>query len=215
MRTARAATALTATVAVLAWMLTAGASYTLVSDFVHMRPTTTVSTSRPEVGVLVNAPANEVPALARAFSAAGIRVSFTLNQAPTQAEGSLFSYGDQAIPLLPTGGLVRWLQTRAQLHHLLSTMGFTHHFLYASNGPSVGQWWLAHGAGGRLIAGAVKLSDTDDSVGRLHAGELVQLSLLHADSAAVLMQKLQAELAAEHLQAVPVGQLIRDSGAAV
>ncbi len=215
MRTARAATVLTATVAVLAWMLTAGASYTLVSDFVHMRPTTTVSTSRPEVGVLVNAPANEVPALARAFSAAGIRVSFTLNQAPTQAEGSLFSYGDQAIPLLPTGGLVRWLQTRAQLHHLLSTMGFTHHFLYASNGPSVGQWWLAHGAGGRLIAGAVKLSDTDDSVGRLHAGELVQLSLLHADSAAVLMQKLQAELAAEHLQAVPVGQLIRDSGAAV
>ncbi len=215
LRTARAATTLTAAVAIAAWMLTAGASYTLVSDFVHMRPTTTVSTSRPEVGVLVNAPASEVPALARAFAAAGIRVSFTLNQAPTAAETSLFSYGDQAIPLLPTGGLVRWLETREQLHRLLATMGFTHHFLYASNGPSVGQWWLAHGAGGRLIAGAVKLSDTDDNVGRLHAGELIQLSLLHASSAAVLMQKLQIELAAEHLQAVPVGQLMRDSGATV
>ena len=215
LRTARAATTLAAAVAIAAWMLTAGASYTLVSDFVHMRPTTTVSTSRPEVGVLVNAPASEVPALARAFAAAGIRVSFTLNQAPTPAETSLFSYGDQAIPLLPTGGLVRWLETREQLHRLLAAMGFTHHFLYASNGPSVGQWWLAHGAGGRLIAGAVKLNDTDDNVGRLHAGELVQLSLLHASSAAVLMQKLQIELAAEHLQAVPVGQLMRDSGATV
>ncbi len=215
LRTARAATTVTAAVAIGAWMLTAGASYTLVSDFVHMRPTTTVSTSRPEVGILVNAPASEVPALARAFAAAGIRVSFTLNQAPTPAETSLFSYGDQAIPLLPTGGLVRWLETREQLHRLLAAMGFTHHFLYASNGPSVGQWWLAHGAGGRLIAGAVKLNDTDDNVGRLHAGELVQLSLLHASSAATLMQKLQIELAAEHLQAVPVGQLMRDSGATV
>ena len=72
---------------------------------------------------------------------------------------SVLGYGDQAVPRLPTGGLVRWLQTRAQLHRLLSTMGFGHHFLYASSGPSVGQWWLAHGAGGRLIAGAVELDD--------------------------------------------------------
>jgi UDP-glucose 4-epimerase len=212
LRTARAATAVTATVAVGGWLLTAGMSYSLVSDFVHMKPTTTVATSRPEVGVLVKAPASEVPALARAFAAAGIRVSFTLNQAPT---ATVVRYGDQAIPLLPTGGLVRWLETRDQLHHLLHAMGFTHHFLYASNGPSVGQWWLAHGYGGRLIAGAVKLSDNDDSVGRLHAGELVQLSATRASEILPLIQKLEAELANDQLQAVPVAQLMRDSGAAV
>ena len=56
-------------------------------------------------------------------------------------------------------------------------MGFGHHFLYASSGPSVGQWWLAHGAGGRLIAGAVKLDDTRRPLGRLHAGEVVEISV--------------------------------------
>ena len=59
------------------------------------------------------------------------------------------------MPQLPNGGLVRWLGTRDQLHDILSELGFDHHFLYASSGPSVGQWWMAHGAGGRLVAGAV------------------------------------------------------------
>jgi UDP-N-acetylglucosamine:LPS N-acetylglucosamine transferase len=214
-RTARAATTLTAAVLLAAWTLTAGASYSLVSEFVHMSPTTTIATSRPEVGVLVNAPASELPALAKAFASNGIHVSFTLRNPGSGAEATVLSQGDQAIPLLPTGGLVRWLQTRAQLHHMLSSMGYGRHFLYASNGPSVGQWWLAHGAGGRLIAGAVKLSDQDDSVGPLHAGELIELSVGHSGAVMALIQKLQAELVADHLQAVPVGRLLRDSGSSV
>ncbi len=214
-RTARAATTLTAALALAAWTLTAGASYSLVSEFVHMSPTTTIATSRPEVGVLVHAPASEIPKLASTFAANGIHVSFTLSSAASSSETTVFSYGDQAIPLLPTGGLVRWLHTRAQLHRMLSAMGFGHHFLYASNGPSVGQWWLAHGAGGRLIAGEVKLSDRDDSVGPLHAGELVELSATRAASVTALIGKLRRELAIDHLEAVPVGRLLRDSGSAV
>ncbi len=52
------------------------------------------------------------------------------------------------------------------------------HFLYTSSGPSVGQWWLAHGAGGRLIAGAVRLDDHGDTVGHLHPGEVIELTRL-------------------------------------
>jgi hypothetical protein len=178
-----------------------------------MRPTTTVATARPEVGVMVKAPPGELPALAGALAADGIRVSFTLNQMPSTTDAALFDYGDQAMPLLPNGGLVRWLQTRAQLHRMLSAMGVGHHFLYASNGPSVGQWWLAHGAGGRLIAGAVRLNDGDDSVGRLHAGEVIQLSVSDINRALPLLAKLHAALAADHLQAVPVARLVRDAGA--
>jgi UDP-glucose 4-epimerase len=214
-RTARAATTLTAAIALAAWTLTAGASYSLVSKFVHMSPTTTIATTRPEVGLLVHAPGDQITTLANAFAANGMHVSFTLNASAGQSEATVFSYGDQAIPLLPTGGLVRWLQTRAQLHRMLSKMGFTHHFLYASNGPSVGQWWLAHGAGGRLIAGAVKLSDRDDTVGPLHPGELVELSVGRTGSVLTVIDKLRTELAIEHLQAVPVGQLLRDSKSSV
>ncbi len=214
-RTTRAATGLTAAIAVAAWIFTAGASYKLVSEFVHMRPTTTVATARPEVGVLVNAPASELPSLASTLAADGMRVSFTLNQAPSVADMSMFSYGDQAVPLLPNGGLVRWLQTRAQLHRLLRSMGIERHFLYASNGPSVGQWWLAHGAGGHLIAGAVRVDDNDDSLGRLHAGEVVELTMASSTDVPALLDKLHAELLADHLEAVPVGRLMHDAGAAV
>ncbi len=215
LRTTRAATTLAAAFLVAAWTLTAGASYTLVSQFVHMRPTTTVATSHPEVGLLVNAPANELASLASAFSASGIRVSFTLNQAPTPAEMRLYGYGDQAIPLLPKGGLVRWLQTRAELHHLLGVMGSGRHFLYASNGPSVGQWWLAHGYGGRLIGGAVNIDDNDDQLGNLRAGEVIKLTLTSSTNVAALVRRLHDTLAADHLQAVPVRELMIDAGASV
>jgi hypothetical protein len=214
-RTARAATGLAATVAVLAWMLTAGASYNIVSAFVHMKPTTTVTTARPEVGILVDAPPNDLPALATALASQGMRVSFTLEQAPTGADMSMFAYGDQAVPLLPKGGLVRWIHTRDQLRDVNASMGHRHHFLYASDGPSVGQWWLAHRAGGHLIAGAIRLDDGDDTVAHLHAGEVVELSVAHISTVLPLIAKLRARLEADHLQAVPVGRLLHDAGATV
>ena len=215
LRTARVVTTAAATIAVLAWTLTAGVSYTLVSDFVHMRPTTTVATSRPEVGVLVSVSAAELPVIANELAADGIHASFALNRAPSPGELSVRNYGDQAIPLLPPGGLVRWLGTRDQLHDALRAMGFGRHFLYASNGPSVGQWWLAHGAGGHLIAGAVKLEDRDDSVGPLHAGELIEVKPTRSTDVLLLVGRLEQALKAQHLQAVPVGRLMHDAGAQV
>ena len=95
----------------------------------------------------------------------------------------------------------------------MSTMGSGHHFLYASNGPSVGQWWLAHGAGGRLIAGAIRLNDNDDRLGQLRAGEVVELTISSAYDALPLLDKLHGALEANHLAAVPVGRLMRDAGA--
>ncbi len=215
LRTARVVTATAATVAVLAWTLSAGFSYNLVSHFVHMRPTTAVATSRPEVGVLVSVSAAELPAIANELAADGIHASFALNQVPSAGELSVVDYGDQAIPLLPPGGLVRWLGTRDQLHDVLHAMGFGHHFLYASNGPSVGQWWLAHGAGGHLIAGAIRLEDRDDTVGQLRPGEVVEVKPTRNTDILLLVGRLEQALKAQHLEAVPVGRLMRDAGAPV
>ena len=215
-RTARAVVTAGATLAIAAWTLTTGASYSLVSHFVHMRPVTAVQTTRPEVGLLVDARAADVPTVASYLSASGVRGTFALDNAPTAAEMSLFAYGDQAIPRLRGGGLVRWLETGDQLHDLTSPLGIYrhHHFVYASSGPSVGQWWLAHNSGGRLVAGAVRLDDRDDLV-RLRPGEVVEMSVANARDAAALIKKLRGQLASEHLNAVPVSRLMHDAGVSV
>jgi hypothetical protein len=107
------------------------------------------------------------------------------------------------------------LGTRDQLHDLISRLGFHRHFLYASNGPSVGQWWLAHGAGGRLIAGAVRLDDPRERLGQLHAGEVIELSVTGKTNLVTLADKLAAELRGEDLTAVPVAKLLHDAGVSV
>ncbi len=212
-RTARAATTMAAAFGVAVWALSTGASYQLVSHFAHIRPVTAVSTSRPEVGVLVDAPSAELPAIVSTLSARGIHVSFGLNRVPSPAAELWFrQVGDQAVPRLDGGGVVRWLSTRRLLHRLVGPLGAPHHFLYASSGPSVGQWWLAHGAGGRLVAGAVKLTDSDDSVGSLHSGEVVELTAAMPGALTPLLNKLDRELLAAHLRAVPVGRLMHDAG---
>lgn len=215
MRTARAVTSAAAALALVAWMLTAGTSYQLVSHFVHMRPTTAVQTLRPEVGVLVDAPNSQVPAIADALAMNGIRASFALERPPSSSEAGELGLGDQAIPLLRSGGLVRWLGTRDQLHDVTGRMGVGHHFLYASNGPSVGQWWLAHGAGGRLIAGAIRLDDSDEPIPVIHAGQVVELAVGSHSDVEAIVRKLGIALQVDHLEAVPVGQLLHDAGDSV
>ena len=215
LRTARAITAGAATVAVVGWTLTAGASYSLVSHFAHIRPTTTVATSRPEVGVMIDAPSSQIRGIASVLAASGIHASFALDHVPTSSDLSVLSYGDQALPRLPNGGLVRWLETRDQLHHLLHSMGFGRRFLYASSGPSVGQWLVAHGAGGRLIAGAVRLDEPGDTVGHLHAGEVIELTVTGSEQVLPMLNKLSIVLHADGLSAVPIARLMHDAGSAV
>jgi UDP-glucose 4-epimerase len=214
-RTTRAVTASAAAVLLIGWTLTAGASYSLVSHFVHMRPVTTVPTTHPEVGVLIDAPSSQLPGIASVLATSGIHASFALDHVPTASDLRVLNYGDQALPRLRGGGLVRWLETRDQLHHLFPSLGFGHHFLYASSGPSVGQWLVAHGAGGKLVAGAVRLDDPGDPLGHLHAGEVIELTVSATGRLSPMLDKLSSALRNDDLAAVSVGQLLHDAGTAV
>ena len=216
-RTVRATVATAAAFGVAAWVLTTGASYSLVAHFAHIRPVTSVQTTRPEVGVLVDAPAAYLPTVASLMSGEGIHASFAIAQLPPAAERPLLaSYGDQVIPRLHGGGLVRWLETGDQLRRLIGPLGlYHHHFVYASSGPSLGQYWLASHAGGRLVGGAVKLRESRDKLGTLHPGEVVEISVTQASDVGALIDKLRAQLAAQHLAPVSVGRLMRDAGQAI
>ncbi len=208
LRSVRAVTAALTAFVIAGWAMTTGASYSLVSRIAPMRPVTAVATGRPEVGVLVDAPARELPLVADALAARGIHVSFTVSH-PYELAVS----GDDTLPRVTTRGIVGWLGTRGQLHHFL---GSEHrHFLYASSGPSVGQWLFAHGAGGRLVAGAVVVDDRGDRFGLLRPGEVVELNVRELSQVQPLIDALAAKLSAEHLNAVPVGRLMRDAGAPV
>jgi len=214
-RASRAFAGSTALLLVAVWTLTAGVSYELASHFVHMRPVTTVETTRPEVGVLVDAPASEVPALAGVLSSRGIHASFAVSQAGAAVTSVPLVYGDQLVPWLPNGGLVRWLGARGQLHRLLSEIGSGRHFLYASHGPSIGQWLIAHGAGGRLVGGAVLLDDHDDTVGPLRPGEVIEMRVTNGTQLSKALNQLCSQLHTQHLQGVSIGRLMRDAGSTV
>jgi len=215
LRTVRAAVTGAAALLIAAWTLTTGASYSLVSHIVHIKPVTAVTTTRPEVGVLVDAPEAQIPALANQLDGLGIHASFALSHPPTVADETIFEDGDQAIPRLGGGGLVRWLETGDQLHHLVRPLGYRpHHFVYASSGPSLGQWWLAHNSGGRLVAGAVLLQDRDDR-SHLRPGDVVELRISKPGEASVLIAKLVRSLRRDHLTGVPVRRLMHDAGVSV
>jgi UDP-glucose 4-epimerase len=210
-RTVRGATSLAAVLLVAVLTLTTGASYSLVGHIAHIKPVTAVSTDRPEVGVLIDAPAAQIPELASTLNSYGIHASFAVSQDSSPLVTSVSSYHDQALPRLPTGGLVRWLGARGQLHRLMVLMGYRHHFLYASSGPSVGQWLIAHGAGGSLVQGAVRLQDADDSIGQLRPGEVVEFSVPNASAIEPMLGKLLSGLREDHLAAVPIGRLMHDA----
>jgi hypothetical protein len=175
-----------------------------------------VETDHPEVGVLIDAPGSQIPQLASLLSAYGVHASFSLAQASYPVEETVNDDGDQSLPRLPTSGLVRWLGTRGELHKLIGSGSDDHrHFLYVTSGPSIGQWLFAHGAGGRPVAGEVRLKDGDDSLGHLRPGEVVELSVANANHLAPLLAKLLTGLRQQHLAAVSVGRLMHDAGSSV
>jgi hypothetical protein len=211
-RTTRAAAAAGTVAVVGVWTMTAALAYSLISNVAQIKPLTAVATTRPEVGVLVDAQSKQVPALASAISSTGMHVSFALDHASPASALTTVIYGDQAIPRLHDSGLVSWLSTRTQLEHLLSALGYRRPFLYASSGPSLGQWLFAHGLGGLLVAGAIKLPGSTHELGKLHAGEVIELRVTNVGSALSELRVISAHLRARDLRAVPVAQLMRDSG---
>ncbi|MBV9166041.1 MAG: NAD-dependent epimerase/dehydratase family protein [Solirubrobacterales bacterium] len=213
-RTARAATATATVTAIALWGLSTGAAYSLISDLAGLSPVTAVATTRPEIGLLVDAPNANVQPLAQALAARHIYVSFALRHPPSAEQLRFLQLGDQCVPRLPGGGLVRWIGVPAQLHRWMNALGLdSHHILYVSSAPDLGQWWLAHGAGGRLIGGAVKIDDRGDHFGQLRRGEVIEVAAGHPQELLRLLAKLQTELRAAHLRAVPVGRLLHDASA--
>jgi hypothetical protein len=215
LRAVRAATAGAALVVVGGWTFSASMSYSLVSHFTNIKPVTQVTTPRREVGVMVDVTSRQLQSLLAATKADGLHVSFAVANPSLGSADNVGDYGDEALPRLPDSGLVGWLHTRGTLHRLLHRLGWGHHFLYASSGPSLGQWLFAHGAGGRPVAGAVRMGGDDVVLHHFRAGDVVELNGGNLAATLIELGRLDQVLRTHHLESVPVSRLLRDSGVPV
>jgi len=212
-RTVRAATALGTAVVVAGCVFTSSFAYSVEGALA--KTTTQVPTPDHQVAILVDASPSQVPGLALAASNDGIHVSFALDSATTLAVLSAQRYGDQAVPRLPDSGVVGWLNTRAQLHRLDRELRVGRHFVYASSGSSLAQWLLAHGAGGKPVAGAVRISHVNQVPGKLTNGEVVEIRPGSIKSQLAQLNALSEQVHDQRLSGVAVGTLFKDSGQSV
>ncbi len=73
--------------------------------------------------MLVDAPTTTLGSLASRLAAQGIHVSFALSHLPPVSQLGFLRLGDQCVPRLPGGGLVRWIGTSSQLHRWSRSAG--------------------------------------------------------------------------------------------
>ena len=206
-----AATALTFLVA--GAVLLSDDAYPLFAKMLHASPMTAVATIRPETGVLVDASPESAPRIARQMSRRGVSASFALEGAPTKRTlGVLRGFGDEALPKLGSGGPFHSLETRDRLSHAAAALALGRNFLYEPDHDfSIGQYLLAHAAGGSPVRGAAQVNP-GDQVGDLHRGEIVEMSANPASPAwPSTLDSLGRRLARGGLTGVTVSELV-DSG---
>ncbi len=210
-RTVRAVTALGAAAVIATVTFTSSLVYSLAEAFAN---TTTTSLPNPDhqVGILVDASAGQVPELARAACNDGVHVSFALGSVTRSAVVSARDCGDHMVARLSDSGIVDWLHTEAKLHRLERELGSGRHFVYASSGPSLMQYILGHAAGGRLVAGAVRISHLNQVPSKLTVGEVVEIRPGSIKSQLAQLNALSEQVHDQRLSGVAVGTLFKDAG---
>jgi hypothetical protein len=178
--------------------------------FPGARPVTAVSTTRPEVGLIVDAPASMASSVADELQGQGASASIALTSPADEATlAEVRRRGSDAVPRLKAGGPVRWIGTRGQLHKTAKSFGLKGHYYYAvpGKGFTLAQDLLGSTAGGSPVAGAVKVEGAA-TIGRLRRGDLIELVLDSGDGPAEL-DALCRQLRARGLHAVTATSLVR------
>jgi UDP-glucose 4-epimerase len=214
-RAVRTVTAATASAVFGLAAFTSGIAYAAISALAGTGPITAVTTTWPQVGVMIDASAKQAPMLARELHHSGMEVSFTLSSVSQKAVDTVLDHGDQLVPRLNDSGVVGWLHTDHTLRRLERRLGWHHKFLYTSSGPSLAQYLLAKGLGGQLVAGKVRISKPSQLPQSLRRGEVVELRVTSLSAARRQLETLERELRDRNLYAVPVKTLLQDAGSSV
>jgi processive 1,2-diacylglycerol beta-glucosyltransferase len=178
-------------------------------------PLKQVDTSAPDVGLVVRAPAGDVPQLATELARTGVHASFADNGAYASATiADLHLLHDELMPELPhSGSLFRWVRTRGMLSRQAHALGLRHrfYFLQPPTGLTVGQLVLARTTGATPVAGALRLQAGGSLPQRsARAGDVVVVSAANALPSSVDgIERVVSWLRSDGLSVEPLGSLTR------
>jgi processive 1,2-diacylglycerol beta-glucosyltransferase len=199
-------------VALGAWLMSTDEVTAFAGFFLGVHPLERVDTTKPEIGLVVRAPAGQVTILASELSGAGIHASFTDNGVDTPSTiADLRALHDELVPEVPrSGSPLRWVRTRGALRSQARALGLHHrfYFLQPPNGLTVGQLVLARTAGALPVAGAERLSAPGTIPRhRLRAGDVLVVSVDGDASSIVGLERIVSWLRSEGLSVEPLGSL--------
>src|SRR3954451_2010891 len=196
----------------LLWSFATDDSLTLIAKALGGGPARSVATSRPEVGLIVDAPASIAPAVARRLAYSSDSASMALTEAPsTRTVTTINGSGSDVVPQLKPGGPVRWIGTPVQLRNAARGMRLHGHLYYAvpGKGFTLGQALLAHTVHGSAVAPAVSFQP-GTGLGDVRRGQIVRIQVTDAADWRTQVRSLLVQLHARGLHAVPAAQLVAD-----
>jgi hypothetical protein len=199
-------------IALSTWLMSTDEVTAFAGLFLGVHPLERVETAKPEVGLVIRAPAAQVKLLAGELADAGIHASFSDNGVDASATiGDLRGLHDELVPEVPhSRSLFRWLRTRGTLRSQARALGLHHrfYFLQPSNGLTVGQLVLARSAGATPVAGAVRMTATGPLPQRpMRAGDVLVVSVDGTPSSVAGVERIVSWLHAEGLSVEPLGSL--------
>jgi len=214
LRAVALATQLTLLLAIGTWMMSTDEVTALAYKILDVKPLTHVTTAQRAVGLIVHAPAADVPQIAAELANRGIHASFAddggVPARTTIAE--LHSLKDGFLPEVSGSAFLRWLHTRGTLHSQARALGLHHHFYYLQprGGLTVGQLVLARTTGAIPVKGALRISATSALPQRtIRAGDVLVVEASGSAASVAGLERIDSWVASARLGAEPLSSLTR------
>ena len=196
------------------WTMSTDEVSAWAAAILHVHPLVHVHTKRPDVGVIVRAPAREVALVASELAAQGIHASFADGgmHAPATIT-ALRALGDELLPELPSSSsFLHWMSARGTLSAQARALGLHRrfYFLEPGGGLTVGQLLLARTAGATPVKGALRLSARAPLPQRpLRAGDVLVVGVDGSGASVRGVERIASRLGAERLSVESLAALTR------
>ncbi len=200
------------------WTMSTDEVSAVAAAILHVHTLSQVRTDRPDVGVIVRAPADDIVRVASALAAQGIHASFADGGVHAPATiAALRALGDELLPEIPSGSsLLRWMRTSGTLHAQARALGLHHRFYFVAprggrtGGLTVGQLVLASSAGATPVSGALRLFARGPLPQRpTRAGDVLVVGADGSGVSVLGVERLVSWLRADGLSAEPLAALTR------
>lgn len=155
-------------------------AYPLVARTLGLEPISSIATERPEVGLVIRAPAPIVPDLVRVLRRGAAHASFGFALAPDRrALRALTAAGDEPLPELSRGKLTRWLDTKDELKRAAQALGLPnrHFYLAPPPGLTTSQYLLARDIGAAPIGRSAHIGPDSRGARAFSRGDIIVLTL--------------------------------------